>query len=78
MRARLELAGAKSPEAPEETGKRGRKRDTDPKEDRRISEGWRASGEKRYEDYALKNGMTKNQVKGAVERHRKRLRDDAQ
>ena len=60
---------------PESTpkGKRGRKQETDPKEDKRIYDGWKASGFRTFAEYATKHGLKVRQVKLAVDRHEKQL-----
>jgi hypothetical protein len=60
--------------AAEPKGKRGRKRETDEKEDKRIFDGWKESGCRSYEDYAGVCGRTERKIRLAVDRHEKRLR----
>ena len=54
-------------------GTRGRTQETDPKEDKRIYDGWKASGYTKVEEYATKNGFKERDVKLALDRHKKRL-----
>jgi hypothetical protein len=66
------------PPAPEsEIKKRGRPPDTDPKEDQRIYDSWKASGYTSYEEFERKNGINKIKVKEAVDRERKRRNKSA-
>lgn len=51
--------------------RRGRKPDTDPDNDRKISERFKASGLD-YADFATKERLQVCEVKKAVDRHRKR------
>jgi len=52
--------------------KRGRKVDTDPEEDRRIHERYKASGVRKYEDFAMKHDYKPREVKLAIDRDRHR------
>jgi hypothetical protein len=54
--------------------RRGARAQYDANDDRRIAEQWKASGEKSYETFARRNGMTKETVQAAVDRDRKRRR----
>jgi hypothetical protein len=52
-------------------GHPGRKPDTDPKADKRIVDAWKTGRYKTYEQLAKAlGGMTKKQVKRAIDRHR--------
>jgi len=53
--------------------RRGRKSDTNHEADRRIYDGWKASGLRTHEEYATKNGYKESEVKKALDRHKKRL-----
>ena len=59
------------------TRKRGRPPDTDPQEDRRIWEAWSTRRYKTFENLAVEHGKTKDFVRRAVDRHRKRLRKNS-
>lgn len=63
---------AKPPKARANRRRRGRPRASDPKQDERTADRWRASGEKTYEQYALRIGLDPKQVRRAVDRDRKR------
>lgn len=54
--------------------KRGRKLETDPKEDKRVFEAWQTGRYRKYEDLARELRMTKDQVHNAIDRHRKRAK----
>jgi hypothetical protein len=58
-------------------GKRGRPKDTDPKEDKRVYEAWITGQYAKYEDLGRELKQTKLYVKRAIDRHKKRLRDAA-
>jgi hypothetical protein len=51
---------------------RGRKPDTSPKADKRVADAWATGQYKTYEGCGIALGMTKKQVKDAIDRHRKR------
>jgi hypothetical protein len=53
--------------------RRGRPRDTDPREDQRAAERYQASGIRSIDQYATKEGLDTRKVRCAIERHRKRL-----
>lgn len=59
-------------ELPKIRAKPGRPSDTDPAADRRIADGWRASGCATYAEYARLCGVPEREVKLAIGRHRKR------
>lgn len=52
---------------------RGRKLETDPKDDKRIYDGWQNSGCRSIEEYAAVCGRSARQIRLAVDRHKKRL-----
>src|SRR5262249_12930382 len=54
-------------------GKRGRPADTDPRADKRIFEAWRSGHHTTYADLATALGQPEQQVRAAIDRHRKRL-----
>jgi hypothetical protein len=58
---------------PKGTGGRGRKPDTDPKEDKRIYDGWQNSRCRSFEEYSMVCHRAKSEIVKAVDRHRKRL-----
>jgi len=53
-------------------GNRGRKQDTDPKQDKRIWDAWHSRGHESLEALGNAIGMTKREVRQALDRHRKR------
>jgi hypothetical protein len=53
-------------------GKRGRQPDTDPKADQRVADAWGTGRYRTYEDCARALGVSKKQVKDAIDRHRHR------
>jgi hypothetical protein len=55
-------------------GRRGRKQKSDPKEDKRIYDGWKNSGFRSYKAYAEKCGRTERDIEKALDRHEKRLK----
>jgi hypothetical protein len=59
---------------PHQKGKRGRGRkpDTNPTADKRVADAWATGQYKTYERCGIALGMTKKQVKDALDRHRKR------
>ncbi len=50
--------------------KRGRKPDTDKKEDQRIFDAWGTGQHKTYEELGMEMGKTKAEVGRAIDRHR--------
>jgi hypothetical protein len=52
--------------------RRGRKPDTDAKKDQRVAEAWQSGQYKTHEQCGQAIGMTRKQVKHALDRHRKR------
>ncbi len=52
--------------------KRGRKPDTDPKEDKRIAEAWATGQYRTFADLERELELDKGEGKRAVDRHRKR------
>ncbi|MCI0463807.1 MAG: hypothetical protein L0Z62_43285 [Gemmataceae bacterium] len=56
--------------------RRGRKPDTDPKEDGRIWDAWKSHGFKNLADLASNLHKTRLEVKRAIDRHRHRLKKD--
>ena len=63
----------RSPATPKSRRRRGgRPPDTDPMEDRRIAEAWKTGAYGSHEDLAREFGMTKQEVKRALDRHRHR------
>ena len=72
--ARLnEILNATPPPAENQPAKRGRKHESDPKEDNRIYDAWSTGEHKYYEEAARALAMKKLDVKRAIDRHRKRL-----
>lgn len=56
---------------PPRSGKRGRPSDTDPKADKRVADAWGTGCYRTYEACGQALGMTRRQVKLAIDRHRK-------
>jgi hypothetical protein len=52
--------------------RRGRNPDTDPKADKRVADAWGTRAYRTHEECGRALGMTKKQVKDALDRHRKR------
>ena len=73
--AQINSAAVSPQQQRQRSARRGRPRNTDPEEDRRMYEQWKASGERTYADFARKKGYKPNAVEAAVDRHRKRLED---
>jgi len=65
------LDGARGPKGTR-GHKGGRPPDTDPKADKRVAEAWATRQYKTYADLGRENGMTGNEVRAAIDRHRKR------
>lgn len=66
--------GPENTPTPTPRKRKGRKLESDLDADKRVFDGWRDSGCRTYEDYARICGTTSKQVQDAVDRHRKRLK----
>jgi hypothetical protein len=64
--------GAGQAERGKSRGRRGRKPDTDPKDDKRVADAWSTGEYRTYEQCGSALGRTKKQVKDAIDRHRHR------
>jgi hypothetical protein len=72
---RADRAGDReSDKAKGKTGKRGRKPDTDPEADERVADAMATRHHRTYEDCGIALGMTKKEVKEAIDRHRHRAK----
>jgi hypothetical protein len=61
---------------PAQKSRRGRVPDTDPKADEQIFNSWQSRAYKKHSDLATALNITLKEVRRALDRHRKRVRDE--